>query len=75
MTKLLEQGVKAVETLPPDRQDIAGKLLLEFARQAKPEYGLTPEQIEEVRLALDEMDRGEFATDEEMAEVWRRFGQ
>jgi len=73
MTKLLEQGVKAVETLPPDRQDIAGKLLLEFARQATPKYGLTPEQIEDVKAALAEMDRGEFATDEEMEEVWRRF--
>lgn len=73
MTKLLEHGIKAVEALPPDRQDVAGRLLLEFARQATPEYTLTPEQLEDVRLALEEMDRGEFATDEEIEAVWRRF--
>jgi len=37
-------------------------------------YRLTPEQIEEVKLAIAEADRGEFATDEEMAELWKKFG-
>jgi len=75
MTKLLEHGVKAVEALPPDRQDIAGKLLLEFARRANAECGLTPDQLEDVRTALAEMDRGELATDEEIEEVWLQFEQ
>jgi predicted transcriptional regulator len=37
-------------------------------------YRLTPEQIEEVKLAIAEADRGEFATDEEMAELWKKCG-
>jgi hypothetical protein len=73
MTKLLEQGIEAVRALPDDRQDMAGMVLLEIARDRSPEYSLTPEQIEDVKAALDEMERGEFATDEEIEEVWRRF--
>jgi hypothetical protein len=73
MTKLLKEGIAAIEALPSDRQDFAGAVLLEIARTSRPEYVLTPEQVEEVKAALDEMERGEFATDEEMEEVWRSF--
>jgi hypothetical protein len=37
-------------------------------------YRLTPEQIEGVNLAIAEADRGEFVSDEEMAELWKKFG-
>jgi len=74
MTKLLDRGIEAVSKLPPDQQDVAGELLLELARSRPAEYGLTPEQVEEVRQALEEADRGEFATDEEVEAVWRKFG-
>ncbi len=72
MTKLFKEGIAAVEALPSDRQDFAGAVLLEIAR-TQPEYTLTPEQIEDVNAAIEEMERGEFATDEEIEEVWRRF--
>jgi hypothetical protein len=39
------------------------------------EYELTPEQLEDVRLSLAEADRGEFATDSEIAETWKKFGR
>jgi hypothetical protein len=73
MTKLLEQGIEAIRALPPDRQDLAGELLLQLADNL-PRYTLTVEQIEELKLALAEADRGEFATDDEMAETWKKFG-
>lgn len=74
MTKLFELGVEAIEALPPDRQDFAGTVLLKIADASRPPaYTLTPEQIEDVKLAIAEADRGEFATDEEMEEFWRRF--
>jgi hypothetical protein len=74
MTKLLEEGIKAVRELPEERQDAAGELLLAIAEQSKTTYRLTPQQIEEVRHAIAEADRGEFATDEEMAELWKKCG-
>jgi predicted transcriptional regulator len=72
MTKLLLKGIKAVQTLPPDRQDLAGEMLLSLATE--PEYELSPEQIEDLELSIAEADRGEFATDEEVAEMWKKFG-
>jgi hypothetical protein len=35
---------------------------------------LTREQIEDLKLAIEEADRGEFATDSEMIETWKKFG-
>ena len=37
-------------------------------------YQLSDEQAAEVELAMQEARAGLIATDEEMAEVWRRFG-
>jgi hypothetical protein len=73
MTKLLEQGIRAVQELPAERQDMAGELLLSLAAR-DPQYGLTREQIEDLKLAIEEADRGEFATDSEMIETWKKFG-
>jgi hypothetical protein len=35
---------------------------------------LTPEQVAEVELARREAREGLFASDQEMADLWRRFG-
>jgi hypothetical protein len=73
MTKLLEQGIMAVQELPAERQDMAGELLLKLAANEL-QYGLTRQQIEDLKLAIEEADRGEFATDKEMTETWKSFG-
>jgi hypothetical protein len=73
MTKLLEQGIQAVLALPPDRQDMAGEVLLALATEA-PSRSLRPEDLDDLRLAVAEADRGEFATDEEMTATWKKFG-
>jgi hypothetical protein len=71
MTTLLEEGLQAIRTQPPERQDLAGELLLTIARQGETGIRLTPAQLAEVRLAAEEADRGEYATDQEMTELWR----
>jgi hypothetical protein len=73
MTKLLDEGIQAVRELPPDRQDMAGELLLTLA-SSDPQYRLSREQIEDLKLALEETDQGNFATEAEMAETWKKFG-
>ena len=75
MTRLLEKGIKAVEALDSEQQDMAGELLLRLAGMRAPEYALTPEQIEDVKIGMAEADRGEFATDEEMRSTWAKFGK
>ncbi len=73
MTRLLQRGIEAVEALPEDWQDLAGALLLDIASSSEPKFTLTPEQLEDVKLAMAEMERGEFATDAEVGDAWRRF--
>jgi hypothetical protein len=73
MTKLLEKGIEAIRALPDDRQDMAGELLLNIAKN-EPQYRLTPEHVEDLKLAMAEADQAEFATDQDMAEVWKKFG-
>jgi hypothetical protein len=72
MTSLLEKGIEAVRALPADRQDMAGELLLSLAT-SRPQFRLTAEQLEDVKLAMAEADRGEFATDAEMIGTWKTF--
>jgi hypothetical protein len=74
MTKLLEEGIEAVRGLPADRQDVAGELLLGLAGVVQPEYELTPEQIADLRIAIAQADRGEFATEDDLRAVWAKFG-
>jgi hypothetical protein len=73
MTKLLEKGINAVRTLPEDRQDLAGEILLSLASE-QADYALTPQQLEDIKRAIAEADRGEFASEAEMAETWKKFG-
>ena len=71
MAELLRQGIAAVRDLPPDRQDLAGRLLLVLATRSP--YQLTPEQIEDLKASIEEADRGLFATEDKVAEMWRTF--
>jgi hypothetical protein len=74
MTRLLEQGIEAVRTLPEDRQDLAGEILLALAEQQNPRYRLTLEQAEDIKLAVAEADQGDFAPEEELDAYWAKCG-
>ena len=74
MTKLLEKGIEAVKALPPERQDMAGALLLDIAETNTREYTLTPEQLADLELSIAEADRGEFASDKDVEAMWKNFG-
>ena len=74
MTKLLDEAVAKVRGLSEAEQDYAAAMLLGFADRDGDNYSLTPEQIAEVELARREAKQGLFASDDEMAELWRRFG-
>jgi hypothetical protein len=74
VTKLLENGIDAVRDLPADQQNLAGELLLSLAEQSRRRPRLTPEQADDVRLAVAEADRGDFASEDEMAALWKKCG-
>jgi len=73
MSKLLEQAIASVKTLPESQQDIAARFLLAFSNPDAQQYQLDDAQLAEVELAKREVNEGQLATDAEMAEVWRRF--
>ena len=74
MTTLLDQGIQAVRELPAERQDWAGELLLTLAASV-PRYHLTADQIEDLKLSIAQADRGQFATDEEVARARKKFSR
>jgi hypothetical protein len=74
MTSLLEKAINKVKKLPERDQNLAAEFLLGFADADSARYRLTDAQVAEVEFAKKEVRAGKFATDEEMAELWRRFG-
>ena len=65
MTKLLEEAVEELRTLPEDEQDRAAQALLAFARE-RHDYSFTSDQVDGIHHAMQQADRGEFASDAAM---------
>jgi hypothetical protein len=75
MNKLLEEAIVSVERLSERDQELAAKFLLSFANPDAHHYQLSDQQVAEVELAKHEVRQGKIASDDEMEEVWRRFGR
>jgi predicted transcriptional regulator len=71
MTKLLEEAVAHVRMLPEDEQNRAAEVLMALAREPRA-YSFSAEQIEGIHHAMAQADRGEFATDAELKEIFGR---
>jgi len=74
MTKLLEQAIAQVLELPEETQNMAADALLMVVDYVNDDahYRLTDEQIAGVHHAMGQADRGEFATDAEVKEIFGR---
>ncbi len=73
MTKLLEKGIEAIRKVSDEEQDRAGELLLQLAVRGGV-YRLTDEEQSEIGEALAEVERGEIASEEDIAAMKRRYG-
>jgi hypothetical protein len=74
MTKLLDEAVAQARDSPEEQQDeLATTLFAQMAGDKR--YGLTPEQVEEVRRIQDDLRTGKtrLATDEEVGAMWKNF--
>ena len=49
-------------------------MLIDVAAQDLHPYQFTAKEKKEIEVAIREAKRGRFATDEEVAALWRRFG-
>ena len=75
MNALLKKAIAAVEALPEaEQQEVAEGLMgyVDLVREGRPL--LTGEQVAGIEAARREAQSGLFATDSEMAEIWRKFG-
>ena len=73
MTKeQIEAVFERVKSWPEDRRERAAGMLLELEQFGEKLWPLTDEERADLEEALREMDRGEVATDEEVAAAFRR---
>jgi len=75
MNALLKKAIAAIETLPEsEQQEVAEGLIgyVDLIRSGDPL--LTSEQVAGVEQAKREAEQGKFASEGEMAEIWRKFG-
>ena len=76
MTKSqIEAVLERVRNWPPERQQDAARVLLAMEAEDAGTYRLSPEERADLQSALEEVARGEFAPDEEVAAVFNRFRQ
>ena len=75
MTRLFEQAVDTVATLPDAMQDELARILLQFAGVEQAPIQLTAEEDADLAEADVEILRGEFATDEDIAAMWAKRGR
>ena len=70
----MEQAVQKLSALPDERQNELARMLIDVAAQDLQPYVLSEEERVAIQESLAAADRGEFASDEEVAAMWRRFG-
>ena len=75
-TKNLEELMERVRHWPKERQEDAAEVLLEMERQDTSGCRLTNAQAQEVAQIQLEIQEGKatFATDEQMAALWKSCG-
>ncbi|KQT19032.1 hypothetical protein ASG40_15300 [Methylobacterium sp. Leaf399] len=74
MTELLEKAVEAVRRMPSADQDAIAQAILSMVKIGDGE-AVDPDHWQDVEDALSEVERGEFATQEEVATAFRSFSR
>jgi predicted transcriptional regulator len=68
----LKNLLERAETWPESDQDELAEAASEIEARRTGAYRLSDGERAEIRAGLAEADRGEFASNEEMASVWKR---
>ena len=72
MIKVLEQAIEKLKKLPEERQAYAAEVLEQIAAQEAGVFEIPDEHIAAVMEGLDQAERGEFASDEEIEALLRK---
>jgi predicted transcriptional regulator len=74
MTKLLEQAIEKVRELPAEDQDALAAALLSLAGETTEVVQLDDDTRAAIEEGLAQARRGDFASDEDVAEADARLG-
>ncbi len=74
MNKLVETLLERVADWPQEAQAEVVKSIVDIETKHFGIYKLSPEEHEAIEQALEEMRQGKFATDEDVAAVFNRYG-
>lgn len=74
MTDLLDKAVATARGLSAEMQDEMARVMLAFVGDDAGLYQFTPEEAAELDVSEAAAKRGEFATDQEVAEIWAKHG-
>ena len=74
MTKVLEDAIEKVRRLPEDQQAYVAEVLEQIAAAGSDLFIIPDDHRAAVLEGLAQVERGEFATDEEMAALWKKCG-
>jgi hypothetical protein len=74
MTKLLDRALEAARSLPPDAQDDIARIVLQLAGGDEPPVKLSADERAAIAFSKAAAARGEFATDEQVREIWAKHG-
>jgi hypothetical protein len=72
MTKLLEQAIEKIRGMPEADQDLAAEVLLNIAAKKDEPIPLDEETRAAIRQGIEQADRGELVSDEEMEAFFAR---
>lgn len=70
MTKLLQEALEKLKTLTEEEQDEAAEFLLNLVARRDGPVALDDDTRRAIREGIAQADRGEFVSDEEMAEFF-----
>ncbi|UPK06100.1 MULTISPECIES: hypothetical protein [Bradyrhizobium] len=74
MTKVLEDAIEKVRKLPEDRQAYVAEVLEQIAAAGSDPFIVPEAHRAAVLEGLGQATRGEFASDKEMADLWKKCG-
>lgn len=74
MTKMMREAIAVLRDLPEERQEVIARAILDFSSNDDEIYHLTGDERREVRAGLAEIERGEIASDRDVAVVYQRIG-
>ena len=74
MMKVLEIAIEKLKALPEDKQAYAAEVIEQIAASDDGVFRIPADHLPGVLEGLSQAERGELASDEDMAALWKQCG-